>query len=211
MAGIRMFLTFLFLSWLTNSSRLAFGSGDNYVEDACNVTLHQDICVRTLASFTRTCKRSPSKWARAGVSVTIGEVKSVVQYLKKLKQYQLMKGVSRGALSDCIECFQAANDELHQSLYVLRKLSKRKFDLQMGDLKTWISAALTNEDTCSDGFDGQKGNQVKKLQSRVLNATYITSNALALVTKLATTGLEIAQPIHGPMVHSSIIQRTRST
>ncbi|TQD84197.1 hypothetical protein C1H46_030287 [Malus baccata] len=59
----------------------------------------------------------------------------------------------------------------------------------MADLNTWLSAALTNGDTCLDGFEGQKGKPVKLLQDRVLKVTYITSNALALVNKLATTGL----------------------
>lgn len=183
MAWIHIFVTFMFLAWLQ-------AKGDNnYVRDACSVTRHQDICVRTLASFSSTAKRSPSKWARAGVSVTVGELKSVAQHLIELKNRQLLRGRNRIALSDCIELFQDAVDELHKSLSVLRKLSKSTFDIQMGDLNTWISAALTDEDTCLDGFEGNKaGKQVKLLQSWVLNATYITSNALALVNKLANTG-----------------------
>ncbi|KHN20399.1 21 kDa protein [Glycine soja] len=59
----------------------------------------------------------------------------------------------------------------------------------MGDLNTWISAALTDEVTCLDGFEGSKGTNVKLLQNRVQNASYITSNALALINKLATEGL----------------------
>lgn len=182
-ACIHIFVTFMFLACLAKGD-------DNYVRDACSVTRYQDLCVHTLASFSNTAKRSPSKWARAGVSVTIGEVKSVAQNLTELKELRLLRGGRNiAALSDCIECFQDAVDELHKSLSVLRKLSKSTFDTQMGDLNTWISAALTDEDTCLDGFEGHKGKHVKSLQNWVLNASYITSNALALVTKLATTGL----------------------
>ncbi|KAG6703947.1 hypothetical protein I3843_07G106500 [Carya illinoinensis] len=184
-------VTYILLAWLINFEQIAYGEGDNYVHDACNVTRYQDLCVHTLASFSRTCKSSPSKWARAGVSVTLAEVKSTAQYLTSLKKlHRVMRGRNRVALSDCIECFQDAIDELHKSLYVLRRLSTRPyiFDMQMNDLNTWISAALTDEDTCLDGFEGHKGKQVKLLRNRALNATYITSNALALVNKLATTG-----------------------
>ena len=189
MACIHSFMTFMFVALLTNSGQLAYGNGRSYVQEACSVTRYHDICVHSLASFSSTAKRSPSKWARAGVSVTIGEVKDVAQNLQKLKKYRLMKGKNRIALSDCIECIQDALDELHKSLDVLRRLSKSTFNEQMSDLLTWISAALTDEDTCLDGFEDQKGKQVKLLQNQVLNATYITSNALALVNKLASTGL----------------------
>ncbi|KAK9983692.1 hypothetical protein SO802_033217 [Lithocarpus litseifolius] len=189
MACIHSFMTFMFVALLTNSGQLAYGNGCSYVQEACSVTRYPDICVRSLASFSSTAKRSPRKWARAGVSVTIGEVKDVAQNLKKLKKYRFMKGKNRIALSDCVECIQDALDELHKSLDVLRRLSKSTFNEQMSDLNTWISAALTDEDTCLDGFEDQKGKQVKLLQNQVLNATYITSNALALVNKLAATGL----------------------
>lgn len=184
------FVAYIFLAWLTNFGQMAYnGKGDmNYVGDACSVTRYHDICVYSLASFSRTCKSSPSKWARAGVSVTLAEVKSATQHLTSLKKHRVMRGRNRLALSDCIECFQDAIDELHKSLYVLRRLNKTTFDMQMSDLNTWISAALTDEDTCLDGFEGQEGKQVKLLRNRVLNSTYMTSNALALVNKLATTG-----------------------
>ena len=189
MAYLQSCMTFMFVAWLTSLGQFANGKRVTYVQEACSVTRYPDICVHSLASFSRVAKRSPSKWARAGVSVTIGEVKSVAQNLNKLKKNRVMRGRNRIALLDCIECFQDAIDELHKSLGVLRRLSRSTFDDQMSDLNTWISAALTNEDTCLDGFEDQKGSQVKLLQNQVLNASYITSNALALVNKLASTGL----------------------
>ncbi|PIM99655.1 Pectinesterase [Handroanthus impetiginosus] len=153
---------------------------NNYVEDACSVTRYRNLCIRTLASFSNTAKHNPSIWARAGVSVTIGEAKKVSKYL----------ATNKIALSDCIESFQDTLDNLHRSLFVLRKLSILEFTSQLEDVITWVSAALTDEDTCLDGFYEQKGNHVKFLTNRVSNVTYMTSNALAIVNKLATTGPE---------------------
>ncbi|MED6155210.1 hypothetical protein PIB30_003403 [Stylosanthes scabra] len=178
---------------------LAKGNNNNngYVREACSVTRYQDLCVHSLAQFSNTAGTSPSKWARAGVSVTIGEVKKLRAYLAQLKRNGGFMGRNRAALSDCAEVFDDALDELHRSLGVLRKLSKTTFSTQMEDLNTWISAALTDEDTCLDGFQEQDNHnhnnnskkQIKLLQSRVQNVSYITSNALALVNKLATTGI----------------------
>ncbi|KAK7259324.1 hypothetical protein RIF29_24928 [Crotalaria pallida] len=192
-----MLLLALFFSFLTNTGREVFAKGesDNNVKEACKVTRYQNLCMHSLAQFSNIAGRSPSKWARAGVSVTIGEVKNVRAYLAKLKSSGRMRGRNRIALSDCTETFSDAIDELHKSLGVLRKLSKSTFSTQMGDLNTWISAVLTDEDTCLDGFEEQTQRQIKLLRNRIQKVSYMTSNALALVNKLATTGLgSVADP-----------------
>ncbi|KAK1558955.1 hypothetical protein Q3G72_008681 [Acer saccharum] len=195
--GARLFMSLLFIlfAWLQTIDlcQSASVNENSYVQDACSVTQYRDLCVHSLASFSNTAKRSPSKWARAGVSVTIGEAKTVNQYLIRLKNhyYKRLRGRNRAALLDCMETFQDTIDQLHKSLGILRKLSTANFESQMGDLTTFMSAALTDENTCLDGFEGQRGGgaQVNLLKNRVLNATYLTSNALALVNKLATSGL----------------------
>lgn len=116
----------------------------------------------------------------------------MARLLGRLKKNGRMKGKNRAAISDCVEVFDAAIDELHRSLGVLRKLSRRNFEAQMGDLTTWVSAALTDEDTCVDGFEGERGKLVNLIRNRVVKVGYITSNALALVNKLAASGFETA-------------------
>ncbi|KAI3449478.1 hypothetical protein Pfo_006143 [Paulownia fortunei] len=194
MARVNYVILLMILAWLimfTRSSSSQNENGNDYVQDACSVTRYRDICIRSLASFSNTAKHNPIIWARAGVSVTIGEAKRVAQYLATLKRNKKgNRGRNRVALSDCVECFQDSLDNLHKSLDVLRKLSIREFSSQVEDVTTWVSAALTDEDTCLDGFDEQKGKRVKALINRVSNVTYMTSNALALVNKLATAGPE---------------------
>ncbi|CAL5194472.1 unnamed protein product [Lathyrus oleraceus] len=184
----------ILLSLSTNTSQMVYPKGNNNnnnnVKEACSVTRYKNLCIHTLAQFSNTAGRTPSKWARVGVSVTISEVKNVRAYLTKLKTRGDMKGRNKVALSDCIETFGYALDELHKSLGVLRRLSKKTFSTQMGDLNTWISSALTDEDTCLDGFEGENERQIKLLRNKVQNVSYITSNALALVNKLASTGLD---------------------
>ncbi|KAM0027958.1 putative pectinesterase [Helianthus debilis subsp. tardiflorus] len=184
-----MLVTFLLLSWLAATS-CSWGSreGNSYVKDACSVTRYQNLCIHSLSSFSNTAKRDPSKWARAGISVTIGVTKNTTRYLISLKKKNTMKGRNRVAVLDCVEEFQDALDNLHKSLGVLRHINGELFDAQMEDVTTWISSAITDEDTCLDGFEGQKGKAIKKLASKVTKVSYFTSNALALVTKLASAG-----------------------
>ncbi|CAA0832020.1 Plant invertase/pectin methylesterase inhibitor superfamily protein [Striga hermonthica] len=188
---VRFIVLMLLLAIYSCSS--ASGSDDTnngYVRDVCSVTRYPDLCVHSLSSFSKTAGQSPSRWARASVSVTIGEAKKVALYLSTLsRSNRAMRGRNRVALSDCIECFGDALDNLHKSLYVLRKLSVREFGSQVDDVATWVSSALTDEDTCVDGFiEGGKGKRVRSIVNRVSNVTYMTSNALALIDKLATAG-----------------------
>ncbi|XVF72631.1 hypothetical protein PTKIN_Ptkin12aG0135700 [Pterospermum kingtungense] len=187
MANANVNLTLLLLICLLKWGQSA---PNNYVEDACSVTRYQSLCIHSLASFSSSAKTSPSKWARAGVSVTISETKNVFQYLTKVKNYRVLRGRYKIPVSDCIELFQNAIDQLHGSLGVLRKLNTRNFYAQIGDVTTWLSAALTDHETCLDGFENPSGRQAKMLRNRVLRSSYFTSNALALVNKLATSGLE---------------------
>ncbi|KAL8530966.1 hypothetical protein ACS0TY_007834 [Phlomoides rotata] len=172
----------------------SISDGNDYVEEACSVTRYHDLCVRSLTPFANTAKDNPSIWARAGVSVTIREAKAVAQYLKTLTiNHRKLGGRYANALSDCVDSFQTALDNLHMSLDVLRKLSATatEFTSQVEDVTTWVSAALTDEDTCLDGFeeDRRAEKRLRNLMiSRVSNTSYLTSNALALVNKLATTG-----------------------
>ncbi|XP_076933944.1 pectinesterase inhibitor 6-like [Bidens hawaiensis] len=184
-----MLVTFMLLSWLTGPS-CSWGSrvGNTYVKEACSVTTHQDLCIHSLSSFSNTAKRDPTKWARAGVSVTIGATKNTTRYLIALRNKNSMKGRNRFAVLDCLEEFGDALDNLHKALGMLRHISGELFNTQMEDVTTWVSSALTNEDTCLDGFEGQKGKEIKKLANKVTKVSYFTSNALALVTKLAAAG-----------------------
>lgn len=186
---ISIFIVVIIVLVAPCSHTSAAENGQTYVRDACSVTQYTEVCIHSLASFSNTAKQDPRKWARAGVSVTIGEAKRVAAYLAKLKKTGGgggSRGRNRVAVLDCIDLFQDTLDNLHRSLGVLRELTGQNFQSQLEDVTTWISASLTDEDTCLEGFRSR--NQYKLLKNQVLNTTYVTSNALALVNKLGTTG-----------------------
>jgi pectinesterase inhibitor-like protein len=56
------------------------------------------------------------------------------------------------------------------------------------DVQTWVSAALTDESTCSDGFAGNamNGNLKTAVRGRIVNIAQLTSNALALINNYAS-------------------------
>ncbi|KAH9314044.1 hypothetical protein KI387_022671, partial [Taxus chinensis] len=50
-----------------------------------------------------------------------------------------------------------------QSLAELKHLRPGTFTFQMSNVQTWMSAALTNEDSCLNGFQGVRNGKVKVL------------------------------------------------
>ncbi|KAK4790853.1 hypothetical protein SAY86_031266 [Trapa natans] len=190
-AGSIVPLTVLLMVVVLSSfgGQLAAENEDINVREACSVTRFQDICVRSLSSFSHFAGRNPVRWARAGLSVALREAKGVAVYLQEVKRGGQIHGRrQRIALLDCTECLQDTVDNLHRCLRILRVLTREgQSGSEVDDLITWMSTALTDEDTCLDGFEGEKAKQVGHIRQRVLNVTYLTSNALALSNKLATT------------------------
>ncbi|CAH8326427.1 unnamed protein product [Eruca vesicaria subsp. sativa] len=187
-SSITVSLLFFLLS-LTSTSSLQ-SKRNSYVQNACSVTRYQDLCVQSLSPFSSVAKNSPSKWARAGVSVAISDNKDVLRSLLKMRRSAFGKR-DRVALSDCRELLQDSLDNLHKSLAVLRTLRASEFQEQMSDLATWLSTSLTDKDTCLDGFEktSMKSARVRMIRRRVTTSMYLSSISLALLNKLAADGL----------------------
>ncbi|KAJ4867261.1 Plant invertase/pectin methylesterase inhibitor superfamily protein [Raphanus sativus] len=173
----------------TNPCRLTRYS--RYVKNACSVTQYQQLCFRTLWPFAVVAENNSSKWARAGVAVTITDTKQILRLLLKTRSLAVGKR-ERVALSDCRELFVDSLGNLYKSLALLRKLdADSEFQQQMSDLATWLSSALTDEDTCLDGFEETSISSwtVRMIRRRASRCMQLCSNALALLNKLAYDGL----------------------
>ncbi|RVW44998.1 putative pectinesterase/pectinesterase inhibitor 46 [Vitis vinifera] len=80
-----------------------------------------------------------------------------------------------GALDDCYELLDLAIDNLNSSL----SSSLDNFD----DLKTWLSAAGTYQETCINGFES--GNLRSSVLEFLKNSTEFSSNSLAIITEIS--------------------------
>lgn len=96
------------------------------------------------------------------------------------------------ALHDCFSNMNDAVDKIHGSLRQMRRLvasGSKSFRFQMGNVRTWMSAALTDEETCTDGFEDVREGPLKtEVCERAVEVKKLTSNALALVSSYAEKG-----------------------
>ncbi|XP_010687599.2 pectinesterase/pectinesterase inhibitor PPE8B [Beta vulgaris subsp. vulgaris] len=94
------------------------------------------------------------------------------------------------AISDCLDLLELSSDELSWTLSASQHGKGNGTGDMASDLKTWLSAALSNQETCLEGFDGT-GNIVKTIVSGSINQlSSLIKNILHMV-HLAP------RPIHG--------------
>ncbi|KAK9989826.1 hypothetical protein SO802_030065 [Lithocarpus litseifolius] len=153
------------------------------VRSSCENASYPNICIRTLSSYTGPAK-TPKDLAQAAVKLSLSQAKRVSNYLAQVSEAEDLKisKRQRGALSDCVEQISESVEELRQTLSELKHLRVETFRWQMSNAETWVSAALTYEDTCLDGFQGVDGNKLKSdVKRKIRNVGKLKSTeALAL-------------------------------
>ena len=87
-------------------------------------------------------------------------------------------------MKDCIELLSDTVYELKRSLDEMSRPGSKDFRLVMSDIQTWVSSALTDEDTCSEGFVNDP-KMKRVVRGKIVNVAHLASNALALINRLA--------------------------
>ena len=174
------------------------GDGDTtFIRTSCNTTLYPDVCYTSLARYANAVQQDPGQLARVAIAVSLSKVHRASSYISNLTRDADYTGDSRAAsaLHDCFTNLDDAVDEIRGSLKQMRQIGAAgagadSFLFQMSNVQTWMSAALTDEETCTDGFQDVADCPVKAdVCDRVTKVKKFTSNALALVNGYANKGM----------------------
>ncbi|KAK4263993.1 hypothetical protein QN277_029336 [Acacia crassicarpa] len=164
-------------------------SATTFIRTSCNVTLYPGLCYSSLSPYHSAIQQNSAKLARVAIALTLTKAHRMASYLSGLSRDADYSTNSRAAsaLRDCFTNLGDAVDEIRGSLKQMRQLAitgagSEQFRFQMSNVQTWMSAALTDEDTCTDGFDDLPERGVKtEVCDRMTYLKELTSNALALV------------------------------
>lgn len=164
-------------------------SPTNLIKSSCKTTRYPDVCIQSLAGYSRTI-HSEHQLAQTALTVSLSRARSTVQYVAILTKARGIKHREYLAVKDCIENMRDSVGRLSQSITELGHMGRpagQAFTWHMSNVQTWVSAALTDENTCMDGFAGRHldGNIKAAIRRRVNNVAQVTSNALALVNHFA--------------------------
>ncbi|KAL2535277.1 putative pectinesterase/pectinesterase inhibitor 39 [Forsythia ovata] len=149
----------------------------------CQGTLYPELCVSTLSILPDLHKKSIPEVISALVNVTTAEVRvcaaNATGLRRKLKN---LDPIDRRALDDCLELF---SDTVAQLKTTLSDLSQNtSAEKHYNDLQTLLSAAMTNQYTCLDGFAYSKRNIRRYIEGRLKKISKHVSNSLAILKKI---------------------------
>ncbi|KAK7310109.1 hypothetical protein RJT34_07385 [Clitoria ternatea] len=176
--------TFAYLAAATTAT-----AGDtDFIRTSCNTTLYPELCFSSLSRYATVVQRSPAHLARVAVAVALAKAHRTAAYLSC--QTTAIEDDSGAAVRDCFDNMDDAVGEIRGSLHQLRRLGPESepgsVRFGVSNVQTWMSAALTDEETCTDGFEGVAEGTVKRdVCDRVTMVKKFTSNALALVNSFA--------------------------
>ncbi|KAK7309032.1 hypothetical protein RJT34_05454 [Clitoria ternatea] len=164
---------------------------ENFIKSSCRATLYPLLCVQTLLKYSTLIGRSDRQLAITALSVSISRTRSSASFVKKMSKGRGMKPREYRAVQDCVENIGDSVDSLRESVRELGRMGRavgEDFSWHMSNVQTWVSAALTDDNTCLDGFSGSymNGNVKTAIKERAVHVAQVTSNALALVNRFAS-------------------------
>lgn len=159
-----------------------------FIRTSCSATAYPVLCFSSLSSRASAIQQSPKLLAHAALSVSIDTARSTSADMVTISRGGKMTPREVGAMRDCMEELGDSVDRLSSSMTEMNQISGSNFGLMMSDIQTWVSAALTDEDTCMEGFAGNSMNGGVKttVRGKIVNVAHVTSNALALINSYAS-------------------------
>ncbi|RWV83133.1 hypothetical protein GW17_00055304 [Ensete ventricosum] len=147
------------------------------VASACKSTLYPETCEAALESVASTASTKDMFDVSVESAKSRARVARDVAY--NLTQPSAQKSTSRSqsSVNDCLELLDITLDQLDD---VLRAKKSSSFH----NIQTWLSAALTNQATCSEGLETVKAKGGDSLNAQVEGLSQYISNALVLHKKV---------------------------
>uniref|UniRef100_A0A5B7ADD4 Pectinesterase inhibitor domain-containing protein n=1 Tax=Davidia involucrata TaxID=16924 RepID=A0A5B7ADD4_DAVIN len=162
----------------------------NFIKASCSATSYPALCVQSLSVYAAAIQKSPRQLAQTALSVSLDRAQTTKTFVTKLTKFKGLKAREYEAIKDCLDEISDTVDRLSQSVQELKHMGKARgpdFLWHMSNVETWVSAALTDENTCMDGFAGRAldGRIKASIRARFTHVAQVTSNALALVNQFA--------------------------
>ncbi|KAH0468085.1 hypothetical protein IEQ34_003118 [Dendrobium chrysotoxum] len=138
----------------------------------CSLARYPSLCASLLEKFSGVGERD---LLHISLNMTLHRVGAAL-YGASAMASTPMDPRLRSAYEDCIELLDDSVDQLSQSLQAVSGGGHPR-----EDVVTWLSAALTNHDTCSEGLDGVPDGYVKaQMAGHLKDLSELVSNCLAM-------------------------------
>ncbi|XP_038906530.1 21 kDa protein-like [Benincasa hispida] len=162
-----------------------------YVRTSCSTTSYPRLCYNSLSVYASKIKTNPKTLALAALHVNLAAARSSAASMRRLAKTHGLRRREASAISDCVEEVGDSVFELQRAIRELGRPRGYDFGSLISDIETWVSSALTDEETCMEGFGGRRVNGVNSVKAKVrrhiVRVTHLTSNSLALINSYASS------------------------
>ncbi|CAI9783408.1 unnamed protein product [Fraxinus pennsylvanica] len=151
------------------------------VKAVCAVTDYKETCEYSLLKTVKgNAATQPKEILTASIAVVSKGIDEVIDRAKTIKFDTPLK---KAAFNDCLELLKDAKEELNSSISTIKGMDLGKISSRTPDINNWLSAVLSYQQTCIDGFpDGEEKAAMQKL---LKTAKELGSNALAVVSQIS--------------------------
>lgn len=205
----RSFTTFLLLPLLlllllhvsttasaaTSSSTTA--SMNNYIKTSCTKATYPDLCYRSLSPYATTIKSNPWNLCASALTVSLDSARKAKSAFSSLSKNKSLTKAEKAAVKQCRDTMADSIGQLEQSVNIMSGIirarssssssySSSDMEFQMSNVKTYVSGAITDDSTCTDGLEEEKvrASLKKKILKWEGTVESLASNALSLVNTL---------------------------
>lgn len=169
----------------------------------CSVTQYPASCFSSISALETGNTTDPEVLFKLSLRVAMNELSKLKDYPDKLIQ-SIKDTTLQGALKVCATVFDDAVDRLNDSIssMAIGEGEQILSPAKMNDLKTWLSATITDQETCLDALQElsttKHFNQtlVDQVKTAMENSTEFVSNSLAIVAKILGLLSDFKIPIH---------------
>lgn len=167
------------------------------IKAVCSQTLYPESCYSSISELDKSNTTDPEDLLKLSLQVVFNSLSGLSSLPESLMN-ATSDDTAKEALKVCKVVLDDALDYLSDSISSMdvksgdKLLSLNKID----DLKTWLSTALTNQDTCLDALEEMNSTFLVDVKSKMQNSTEYASNSLAIVSKISGILGKFKIPIH---------------
>ncbi|KAF5199556.1 Pectinesterase [Thalictrum thalictroides] len=167
-------------------------SSSSSIKAICSVTQYPDSCFSSLSSSLlldsnqKAAAVDPQQLFKLSMQIAVNELSKLSSLPDKLIPTIDDDPLVKAALQNCKDLFEDSIDELNSSMELVNQNQQlSSSSIKIEDIKTWVSTAITNQETCLDGLDEtQKSDLLSQMKNAMKNSTEFSSNSLAIVAKI---------------------------
>ncbi|KAI8566030.1 hypothetical protein RHMOL_Rhmol02G0007500 [Rhododendron molle] len=155
------------------------------VQQLCQPTDYKETCVNALSGPAGNTS-DPKQLIQLAFNVTVKHLGEAIRNSSFLKQARTDKDPRiQDALENCRELLEFSINDLQKSFDAFGSFDVTRVNDYVTDLKTWLSGAITYQQTCLDGFENTTGDTGEQMKKYLKLSGELTSNGLAIITELS--------------------------